>query len=286
MIITRLIGGLGNQMFQYAAAKSLALKHNTNVLVDVTELNKDTQGLHTKREYDLHIFNSNINIASEKELNKVNQLQLLPLIIKKIFNIYYIANEEGTEYQSKFIKFPKNTYLNGFWQSELYFIDFENEIKKDFQFIDKIIHENKTLATEISNSESVALHVRRGDYVSNSNANQFHGLCSIDYYEQAVNIISQKFQNFKLFVFSDDIDWCKEHLKFEAPIYYVETNSAYSDLYLMSICKHNIIANSSFSWWGAWLNNNIDKTVVAPNLWFASKEVNTSNLIPKNWIKL
>src|SRR3989344_4984067 len=159
-------------------------------------------------------------------------------------------------------------------------------IRKDFTFGATIVERNKKLASEISGTNSVSVHIRRGDYVTNANTNQFHGLCSLDYYNKAVSFISSKQNEMELFVFSDDIEWCKENLKYDFPIHFVETNDAHSDMYLMSLCKHNIIANSSFSWWGAWLNDNFQKIVVAPSQWIADASVNTQDLIPKGWIKI
>lgn len=283
MIVTRLIGGLGNQMFQYAAAKALALKHQTTIKVDTTTLEADPKGKYTQRYYELSIFNSNIEIATNDDFETINRYKNFPVFIKNILNAYYFANEQGSHYQLDFEKYPSNCYLNGFWQSELYFKKFEAEIKNDFTFNELIINENKDLAEKISNSQSVSLHIRRGDYVSNKEANQFHGLCDLNYYKRAVSLLKEKDSTIELFVFSDDIAWCKQHLIFDKTIHYIETQNPHSDLYLMTLCKHNVIANSSFSWWGAWLNNNPQKNVVAPKNWFANTDVNTSNIIPKSW---
>ena len=291
MIIVKLIGGLGNQMFQYAAAKALALRHHTDVKVDTTELEIDPAGKFTKRHFELGIFEADIHIATKDELapflklgnSKVKrELQRrLPFLYRRL-----MAVESGSPYHPEFLEYPENTYLSGFWQSELYFTNVAEEIRKDFTFANKIIEGNKELASKISITNSVSAHVRRGDYITNANANQFHGLCSLDYYNQAVSLISAKENGLELFVFSDDIAWCKENLKYDFPVHFVETNDAHGDMYLMSLCKHNIIANSSFSWWGAWLNRNPKKTVVAPKQWVADTSVNTQDLIPGGWIKI
>jgi hypothetical protein len=291
MIIVKLIGGLGNQMFQYAAGKALALRHHTEVKVDTIELESDPEGKFTKRHFELGIFESKITIASKEEVNAFSNLggskikrefqRRFPFLFSRL-----MAVESGTPYHPEFTKYPKHTYLSGFWQSELYFKDVAQDIKKDFTFGAKIIDRNKELATKILGVNSVSVHVRRGDYVSNANAHQFHGLCSLDYYNQAVSMIAEKQGAIELFVFSDDIAWCKENLKYDFPIYFVETNDAHSDMYLMTLCKHNIIANSSFSWWGAWLNNHSQKIVVAPKQWIVDPSVNTKDIIPQSWIKL
>lgn len=292
MIITKLIGGLGNQMFQYAAGKALALKYNTSLKVDDSFLKKPAQGIDTQRYFELDIFEVPVLIASynetEKYLKRVNnkfsrELQRrFPFLFKSLR-----AVESGSTYHVEFERYPENTYLDGFWQSELYFAKYENEIRNLFKFKKEIINRNLELVSKINTAKNaVSIHVRRGDYINNPEANKFHGLCSLDYYTEAINLIKDKVSDVSLFVFSDDIPWCKNNFKFNLPIEFVETHNPHSDLYLMTRCKHNIIANSSFSWWGAWLNDNPDKIVVAPKQWFANKNIDTKDVIPEKWIKL
>ena len=290
MIITKLIGGLGNQMFQYAAAKALAVKHGVEVKVDTSDLEKDSAGVYTQRYFELTCFNENIQVASKNELapfyKKYSSTALrflqrkFPLAFKTLY-----AKEKGSAFNPDFLDFPANTYLDGFWQSEIYFKAYEEEIRDDFDFKQEIKDRNKQLADKIRSVNSVSLHVRRGDYVSNALTNKFHGLCPPSYYQDAVKHFMEK-GNIELFIFSDDLEWCKQHSKFNLPTHFIETKNAFDDLYLMSLCNHNIIANSSFSWWGAWLNANPDKTVIAPEKWFASDTQNTSDLIPYTWIKM
>lgn len=291
MIVSKLIGGLGNQMFQYAAGKSLALKRNVDVKVDVTELHENAGNKFTQRKFELDVFNSNIQIASahEADISKFKKLNKVSESIQKIFpflfsSLYFV--ERGSQFNLDFFNSPKQCYLNGFWQSQLYFIDFEKEIRKDFTFNESIIQLNELYSEKINAVNSVSIHVRRGDYVSSSEANKFHGLCSLDYYNSAVNFMRDKQSQIELFIFSDDIDWCKQNFKYDVPINFIETNNAHHDLYLMTQCKHNIIANSSFSWWGAWLNNNAKKLIIAPKQWFVDTSVNTKNIIPESWIKI
>lgn len=291
MIIVKLIGGLGNQMFQYAAGRALALRHQTDLRVDTFELESDPEGKFTKRHFELGIFEANIQRASKEEIGRFSNLgsnkikRELQRRFPTVFN-RLMAVEKGSPYHHEFTKYPKHTYLNGFWQSELYFKNVASQIRSDFKFNPTIIEGNKEMASKISSVNSVSLHIRRGDYVTNTNAHSFHGLCSIDYYNEAVKLISEKENGIELFVFSDDIPWCKENLKYNFPIHFVETHNAHSDMYLMSLCKHNVIANSSFSWWGAWLNANPKKMVIAPKQWIADPSVNTKDVIPVSWIKL
>ena len=140
----------------------------------------------------------------------------------------------------------------------------------------------------ISQTNSVSLHIRRGDYVSNQKTNQTHGTCDLDYYQRCITEIEKEVENPYFFVFSDEIEWVKENLKINHPAEYVDQNTgdkSYEDMRLMSQCKHNVIANSSFSWWGAWLNSYPDKIVFAPKRWFASDKHNTKDLIPEGWKK-
>ena len=294
MIIVKLMGGLGNQMFQYAAGRYLANLHQTELLFDLSYLLKDPKGAYTKRHLELSIFTINLNIASDSDIKvfKIDQSNKYTRTIQRNFpflfsNIY--AAESGFGYQRAFSGFPKNTYLEGFWQSERYFKSIESILKNDFQLKEPLNEENKKWMNQIVSCESVSLHIRRGDYVSNTNSQHSHNNCNNEYYIKALNKIKQKHNNSKVFVFSDDLKWCKENLKLDNTTYFVDANQAnnfHLDMYLMSQCKHNIIANSSFSWWAAWLNSNKDKMIVAPVNWFSDKLLNTKDLIPSSWIKI
>jgi hypothetical protein len=291
MILTKLIGGLGNQMFQYAAGKALALRHGVLVKVDLSELNSHAGDKYTQRHYELGIFTSGIQVTTDKDLApflKGDKSRLQRELQRRMPFLFGTLNavESGAAYHPEFKKYPKNTYLKGFWQSEQYFKAYEVEIRKDFRFRESVTEACKTLKTKISACNAVSLHVRRGDYVNNPSANKFHGLCSPQYYNSAVNRISETQKDLGIFIFSDDIGWCREHIKFDIPVHFMETGSAYEDMYLMTQCRHNIIANSSFSWWGAWLNDHVDKIVIAPKQWFADTSVNTSDIIPDSWFKL
>lgn len=290
MIIVKLMGGLGNQMFQYAAAKALALNHNVNVLVDTSYLNSDTKGQYTQRKFELDIFTEKIIIAEKnylKNFEKVKKSRFyremqrrFPALFK-----YLYAVESGSKYMESFNKFPANTYLEGFWQSEKYFSNYSNEIRSVFNFVNKIPNELKPLLNQIKSNNSVSLHIRRGDYVALKSANDFHGLPTIEYYKTALNNISQKTGTVELFVFSDDISWCKKNINFSTNTHFVNHNfEAYWDMFLMSQCKNNIIANSSFSWWAAWLNANTGKMVIMPQYWFKNIKSTDIDIVANNWL--
>jgi hypothetical protein len=192
--------------------------------------------------------------------------------------------ERSFSFDPRVLSAPDGTVLNGYWQSEAYFSDIRAQILDDFQFIDPPDSANEDMASCIRESTAVSLHVRRGDYVTN----QRHGTKPIDYYASALGMMSARVCEPHFFVFSDDPSWCKQNLHIDYPTIYVDHNNAdtgYKDLGLMSQCQHHIIANSSFSWWGAWLNRNPDKIVVAPEQWFADPSIDTDDLYPADWIK-
>lgn len=285
MIITNLIGGLGNQMFQYAAGLALAKKHNVPLKIDVTQLNKNSNGAYTQRQLELNIFNLELSIATQNEINNFNQ-NLINKFLFRYFSIKsknQIVNESGQTFNSTFMNLGPNTYLNGFWQNEKYFLNFNKEIYSAFNFKPELTNSFSNNISQLK-SNSVSLHIRRGDYVTLSSANQFHGLCTIEYYTNALNYLQNKLNTeLNIYIFSDDIDWCKKNLKFNN-CNYLNTNSAAEDMYLMSNCTHNIIANSSFSWWGAWLNKNPNKIVIGPKYWFNSVESKQLGILPDSWI--
>ena len=196
--------------------------------------------------------------------------------------------EHHFHYDKNFVKISKNTILNGYFQSEKYFNDIREILLKDLYWIKKKEGRNKEILEQIQqDSSSVSMHVRRGDYVSNENAAKFHGLTGVDYYKAAVKELTKHFKMANLYVFSDDPEWCKKNLKFTQQTTYISHNTDGSeDMRLMKTCRHNIIANSSFSWWGAWLNENPNKIVIAPKQWFSHPESNTKDVIPESWQKL
>ena len=174
-------------------------------------------------------------------------------------------------------------------KSEKYFSNVEPQIRRDFTFRTPMNSINASIAAQIPAVNAVSLHIRRGDYVSDAKAAATHGLCSIDYYQEAIRYISSKTPDPHFFIFSDDIEWAKENLHIDCHHQYINQNhgsESYNDMRLMSMCRHHIIANSSFSWWGAWLNPSSNKLIITPNNWFARNEKPTSDLIPSTWIAI
>jgi hypothetical protein len=289
MVITRLIGGLGNQMFQYAAARQLAESHRVTLKLDITGFRE-----YTRRKYELDHFNIRAEIATDAELSAFKGDNLAASYFRRSFGRFlpyrnrYIR-ERFFHYDPAIARFGGNIYLDGYWQCEKYFRDIADIIRRELTVRHDPDHSNKALAAEITAVNAVSLHIRRGDYVSDPVTHQYHGVCTLEYYQRAVALIADAIAKPHFFVFSDDPDWVRRNLKLKYPSTCVSGNGpekSYEDLRLMSLCKHHIIANSSFGWWGAWLNNKAGKIVVAPNKWFRDSKIDTSDLIPGGWYRI
>ncbi|SNX52916.1 alpha-1,2-fucosyltransferase [Thermoanaerobacterium sp. RBIITD] len=287
MVIVKILGGLGNQMFQYAFYESLKSK-NKHVKLDINDFKN--YNLHNGYELD-KIFDVDKNYCTAAEAEKLKDCSsnIISRIRRKIIGkkkTYYI---EKVGYYDPDVFKKDNIYFDGYWQSERYFIDIKEIIRSKFQFKKNLDGKNIKILQKIISSDSVSIHIRRGDYVSNPEAAKKHGnICNIKYYEHAFEIIYSNISKPSFFVFSDDINWVKENLRIDNA-FYIDWNKrkeSYKDMYLMSRCKHNIIANSTFSWWGAWLNKNKNKIVIAPNRWFSKKDLNNNDIIPNSWLKI
>lgn len=267
MVIAHLIGGLGNQMFQYAAARALSSAKKETLLLDTSSFASYT--LHQGFELS-KLFAGEICIARDTDVKHVLGWQTAPRIRNYLHRpkLAWLRKasliiEPSFHYWSGLQRAPDDCYLMGYWQSERYFFDVAEEVRKDFTFKLDMSPQNIETADKIRNTNAVSLHVRRGDYVNNS----VYATCTRDYYRTAILHLSKHVNAPTFFVFSDDIDWVKNNLDIDFPLHYVNHNKgseSYNDMRLMSMCQHNIIANSSFSWWGAWLNPSADKVVVAP----------------------
>lgn len=295
MIIIKLQGGLGNQMFQYAFASILAKKNKTSVLIDKNsfEITEKRYG-YTPRNFELNVFKNPYTQASESELLIFNQLSIVNKCKKKLGLHYPKRYEEiSFNFQPEALSIKVPVYLIGYFQSHKYLIGFEDFIKKFFSFpVNKLDDVNKKLLSTIKSTNTISIHVRRGDYVSDTLIQQFHGNCNLEYYFEAISLLTSKSKDFTLIFFSDDNEWVKEQFK-DLPYSKIFVNhnkneNSWKDMFLMSSCCHNIIANSSFSWWAAWLNENPVKIIIAPKNWFAEAdaEKNTKDLIPSEWIRL
>lgn len=336
MIIVRLSGGLGNQMFQYAAARRLSIKHEVPLKVELSWFEKQQlrqyklgcfdvcQDFVTPQEIDVIVSNySPTKWLAIKVLNKLG-FQTSPenmairrgteaiienygfgklLSTRAKRNLYFrhisaefyqkgrIFKEKHFHFDPELLNAPNYIYLDGLWQSEKYFLDIEAIIRQEFTLSDAQASSLEEVSRRMTDICSVSLHVRRGDMANNPTANLLHGTCDLSYYERAVDFMTDSLDQPHFFVFSDDVNWVKENLNLKCPFTLVSSSQVlkdYEELHLMSRCRHHVIANSSFSWWGAWLNSRSDKRVIAPKQWFNAYafEHDTKDLTPGSWIRL
>ena len=292
MVITNLIGGLGNQMFQYAAGRALSLERGQTLRLDVSGFSG--YGLHQGFELQ-RVFNCTAEIADPSEIDRLLGWQSLPMVRRLMvrpgfacFRRDAFVVEPHFQYWRGIMDVPADSYLSGYWQSEKYFKQVAKTIRSDFSFKPPLNRANADLADQIGQVNAISLHVRRGDYAKNPKTTATHGLCPLEYYQSAIKYVTDRVENPSFYIFSDDPSWVRENMKLDFPCHYVDHNKgaeSYNDMRLMSMCKHHIIANSSFSWWGAWLNPAQDKIVVAPRKWFANGN-DATDLFPPEWTLL
>lgn len=290
MIIVKLMGGLGNQMFQYALGRNLSIKKKTDLFLDNTLLGNPSHTM-TPRNYELGIFNIEASIAPKNLLKMVpsSRRNKIRSTFHKIFNkqplITYIK-EKTINFDNQILDLPDNVYLDGYWQSEKYFSDIRETIQKEFQIKNPPDSLNNKIIEQIIQEESISVHVRRGDYINNPKINKIHGVCNGTYYTKAFEEICNKIDQPQFFIFSDDPEWVKNHIKIRKSTVYISHNNFlknYEDLRLMSLCKHHIMSNSSFSWWGTWLGSKKGSIIIVPNRWYNTKKCNYSDRLPTNW---
>jgi hypothetical protein len=297
MITVFLRGGLGNQMFQYALGLNLAKKNETELVLDTTFLNdRFPRREFTYRSYALDAFALEPRFTVLSRISSALPvpglwlgLDLALMQAQSMFGGCVILKEENESvFDPAVLTARGNIVLWGYWQSEKYFRDVGREIKEAFKFRSKLTGEAARLAEEIWKTESVSIHIRRGDYAAIESVEKLHGKTDLDYYARAVAYISARLKNPRFFVFSDDISWCRQNLKTRFSTTFVAESlggpNGSLHLRLMSFCKNNIIANSTFSWWAAWLNENPDKIVIAPARWYADGR--RTDIVPERWIKI
>lgn len=295
MIRVLLSGGLGNQLFQYAAGRMLALKHGTGLMLDLSFVSSKLQAaaLATYRRYELGVFDLPVSISD----NFFRGRFLYPLakseyLLRKTINkqrYVYIA-EDASGWDPRVMEAPDQTFLEGFFQSEKYFEAVSDALRRDLVFKEPLMGRNAELADAMQSGNSVSLHIRRGDYARLKKNLQKHGITPLDYYTKALGRIRESVSDPQLFVFSDEPDWARDNLHTGLPFTLVDVNrtpdTAWTDMQLMALCRHHIICNSTFSWWGAWLDPHPDKLVIAPEQWFADPSINARHIVPDSWIKL
>ena len=288
-------------MFQYAAGRALAIRNNTFLKIDLSFIKNGVLGGNVDyRNYGLNNFCIVEDIISEEELNHFIKRSRLFSKLKISwlnrktgyrFPLSKMVSQKGHGYDPEFMKLSNNSYLIGYWQNVKYFAGSEEIVKQDFMFKNLPNQSNTALLNKIMNCESVAIHIRRGDFKNLP----VLGTTDKEYYLRAINYLVKKLSKPVLFFFSDEMKWVKENFNTISSanfIYYSDINtssgSEADDLRLMSNCKHNIIGNSTFGWWGAWLNSNPDKIIIAPEKLFADPAIDNQlqGMIPDNWVRL
>lgn len=331
MIIIRLANGLGDQMFQYALGRHLALKNKAVLKLDLSKFKNYESMLKTDKikedtfrfcHYSLDLFNIEQNFSSPEELTaliKPPQENRAEIFGKKILRkgagltrkIYanhdnkltdiliqisqpekapsHIVEKKKFHFDPAVLELKGDFCLEGSWQSEKYFQDIESLLRQDFHFKQPQTGKNKELAEQMANYEAISLHIRRGDHVSNPYFKKVFGTCPLNYYLKAAKYLVKRLKNPHFFVFSDEPSWAKTNLNLPYPTTFIDHNNQsqknYEDMRLMSHCRHYIIANSTFSWWAAWLNPNPNKIVIAPKKWVLN-EFDAKDIVPDGWIKM
>ncbi|WP_323665715.1 alpha-1,2-fucosyltransferase [Pectobacterium punjabense] len=280
----KIIGGLGNQMFQYASAYALAKMNNDALIADISDAIKYKTHPLRLTELACSARFEKKSFSFERYLYSNN----IPIIIKKLIFPYCLI-ENGLEYDPTLSMKCKNKKLIGYFQCEKYFSAYRKELIQQFKPKAEFSDYQKEIIDLMGYGDSCSVHIRRGDYITNPEANALHGVCNKNYFDRALKYLKDNGKindQSKIFLFSDDVEWCKENIEFSNEIIFIKGESlkVELDLWLMSKCKHNVISNSSFSWWAAWLNEHDEKCVVSPQMWFKSKQRN--NIVPETWIQL
>ncbi|WP_235299315.1 alpha-1,2-fucosyltransferase [Portibacter marinus] len=292
MIKVRLKGGLGNQMFQYAFGQAMAKKLSTDVKYDLSSLlNRRKQKGFVYRNYDLDVFrlepqfDINRNIISS--LHGIKNARISGLIMKYV-------QWQNTFFKERFFHFDQELYENprdevlydGWWQSHRYFDAIEDDLRADFTFREKVIDHSTKLYHDIIDSNSICLNVRRTDFLKNEVLNA----TDLSYFKKGVKFMQENVDSPSFFIFSDDINWCRENFGFldkNTIVDHSHKGKKFENyLNLMKSCKHFIIPNSSFAYWAAYLSNYSNKIVVAPKKWFTDDSIITDDLVHKDWIRL
>jgi hypothetical protein len=292
MVVSHILGGIGNQMFQYAAGRALSLTNSQRLLLDLSDFSN--YRLHHGFELS-RVFNVIAESAGASTVHEMLGWRASRVVKKVLRRPQFIwlrgkkfVAEPHFNYWPGLFNLTDDCYLFGYWQSERYFKSFESIIRRDFTFREPLTGLNSKLASEIAHTQSISLHVRRGDYVSDSKTGNIMAVCPLAYYRKAISYIAERVERPVFYVFSDDMAWVRQNLSVTFPCTYVDHNrraESYRDMQLMSLCHHHVIANSSFSWWGAWLNPGTEKIVIAPQKWFAN-QTDVRDLFPAGWVTL
>lgn len=285
MIIVNLKGGLGNQMFQYATGRALAIKNKDILKIDDSSLSFAKEIGYIHRAFSLQYFNIGAGVVDQKDVIKIKYPKgLISKIISKINT--KILKKYFVNYDKTVMEQTGDIFLDGYYQSEKYFKDYEKEIRESLTLKEGLKGELKSYLEKIKNDPySVSVHVRRGDYVKHP---EFGGICSINYYKDAEELILKSIPEANFYIFSDDVNWVRKNIFFGRHVNFLHKHYSkdFEELVMMSYCKHNIISNSSFGWWGAWLNTNKDKIIIAPKEWAKKGKERFKDIVPESWIRI
>lgn len=300
MVICRLMGGMGNQMYSYALGRALSLLKKSPVYVDKSWLD-EMGGQRNLDLYALSCFRLQCLEWRPPGLLRRRKADRILSIVSDLLpkRKRFLLTEKACRYDSWVLEIDCRTiYIrSGTWQSYKYFERFEREIRDDFRFDDAVYRENRAFANRIlADDKSVSIHVRRGDYVANSEYAYTQGICTDRYYARAMDYFRQLLGSPTFYFFSDDMAYVQKVFGQDENHVFLNTREStgkevgfrsdgHHDMYLMSLCRHNIVANSTFSWWGAFLNKNAGKQVVAPGKWYADVE-DDSFIVPQEWIRI
>lgn len=288
MIIVKIKGGLGNQMFQYAFGRALSMDRNEELFLDISHFNNQAER-EAKRDFLLSNFNIRAQILPEG--GSIKYTTGIRALFKKIKN--KIKKVDAYKFYPVLLR-SKSVFYEGHWINQKYFMHHQDSIRNDFLLKNPLSNAAEEISSLIGtcgqrNEVSVSLHIRRGDFVTNPYS-AFNGVLGIPYYQEAVNVMNERCREFSLhlFIFSDDIDWAKENLQFRETTTFVSKKEIYDyeEMSLMSKCSNHIIANSTFSWWGAWLNPNKNKIVVSTKQWLKDKTTKELDLVSSEWITI
>lgn len=268
------------------------MRHNVRLKLDLSFFEGEQPG-NTPRRFALDRFAISGIKAARYEVALVNDRgtsRLRTAAVSAVQRLlrYSVFRERFFHFDPEVLCLPNKVYLEGYWQSERYFAEHTEDIRREFTMKQPCLGRNRELADAIASVNAVSLHVRRGDYVTDAKTNAAHGVCAVDYYCKAADMIARAVENPVFFLFSDEPEWVAANLDLRYPVVHIGHNgdAPHEDLRLMSQCRHHIIANSSFSWWGAWLSANPDKIVIAPKRWFNDPAINTDDLTPAGWQRI
>lgn len=290
MIIVKLQGGLGNQLFQFAFAKALASHRKDKLYIDTNWFKKNNGA--TYRQFELHHLGIEFERASNKQLRiffpKGAVHKFKKTVKEKFGKVCLIKETQVSMFQDSLFTLQGDIYLAGYWQSWKYFESISSQIKQQFLLHTNLSPTAQAVLQNIKENTPLSIHIRRNDFANNLAIRKVHGVCSLEYYRKAIRMVRNQHPNIHCFVFTDEPDWAEEKLSSVQNLKIVRKTKSYEDLFLISNCKHHIVANSTFSWWGAWLCPNPNKLVIAPKQWYADEQLNktTVDLIPKGWIRI